>query len=783
MPLSQIQEKIARASGLRDVNPQEALDLVVAARALIEATPGHGGGERVALWRSECALNAAWANFRLGHFEAAYREAEDGRRLFTEIDNTQGVAGCTLVMGLAKGNEGKNDEALKLFLVAKALFEKIGDKAGLARAINASGTFHRRMGDSARAIEAYVTSMALAESIGDSWGVARALTNIGYVYLHERKFEQAIDYARRAIELERRHGNLSGEIGNCCNLILALVAAGRPQEAVDTMAGYDLGELSKSGLFSFLELCQSLSMAYMEVGRTADAEAMLKMGIERARRDKNHRELGTLLCTLAKLHRTAPARDRAERAMRLMDARLELEEALVLGRSRDLDFVQGTQEEFSALCRDEGRWDEAFEHLEEAHRIALKLSAATADERLARLKSEQEAAELRARAETEARQREIERRLLQSQKTESLGVLAGGMVHHFNNLLTTILGNAELAELNADLVSEALSEIRAAGHRAADLCEQLIMYTGRSDQRMAPVGLRNLVEGSIKLLRVTLVTDCEFVREIPAEDLSVLGDRAMLQQIILNLVNNAVEARAKIVVFKAALVRCEPPARVPADSLDGGDYVELSVTDNGEGMAPDVLARVFEPFFSTRSTGRGLGLPAALGLARTHGGTISVESAPGSGTVVRVFVPMSRGPAPEIAAPAVALGPKRGSRVVLIADDEDAIRGVLVKFMARLGWKTLEAADGEEAIRTHRDYSGQIDLLLCDYFMPRVNGLQAAQQIRSVNPKLPVIMMSGFTKEDAGDSFRTAGFRHFLKKPFALQELKELLTTAAVPLS
>ena len=782
MPLNQIQEKITRASSLRDVNPQEALDRVVEARALIEAAPRQGGGERVALWRSECALNAAWANFRLGHFEAAYREAEDGKRLFSEIDNTQGVAGCVLVMGIALGHEGRNDEALNLFLVAKALFEKIGDKAGLARAINASGTSHRRLGESARAIEAYVTSMALAESIGDSWGVARALANIGYVYLHERKFEQAIDYAGRAIKLERKHGNLSGEISNCCNMILALVWAGRPQEAVDTMAGYDLGELSRRGLFSFLELCQSLSTAYMAVGRTADAEAMLRMGIERARRDKNHRELGTLLCTLAKLHRTAPVKDRAERETRLTDARLELEEALALGRSRDLDFVQGTHEEFCALCRDEGRWDEAFGHLEEANRIALKLSAASADERLARLKSEQEAADQRARADTEARQRAIERKLLQSQKTESLGVLAGGMVHHFNNLLTTILGNAELAELNAELVAEALSEIRAAGHRAADLCEQLIMYTGSSDQKMAPVGLRELVEGSIKLLHVTLVTDCEFVREIPAEDLSVLGDRSMLQQIILNLVNNAVEARAKTVVFKAAVVRSEAPARVPTESLEGVDYVELSVTDNGEGMAPEVLARVFEPFFSTRSTGRGLGLPAALGLARTHGGTISVESTPGSGTVVRVYIPLSLATAPESAAPAVALGPKKGSRVVLIADDEDAIRGVLVKFMGRLGWKTLEAADGEEAIRTHRDYSGQIDLFLCDYFMPRVNGLQAAQQIRSVNPELPVIMMSGFTKEDAGDNFRTAGFGNFLKKPFALQELKDLLGTAAVPM-
>jgi CheY-like chemotaxis protein len=219
---------------------------------------------------------------------------------------------------------------------------------------------------------------------------------------------------------------------------------------------------------------------------------------------------------------------------------------------------------------------------------------------------------------------------------------------------------------------------------------------------------------------------------------------------------------------------------VPAEGLDPGDYVELSVTDNGEGMAPEVLARVFEPFFSTRFTGRGLGLPAAMGLARAHKGTVAIESTPGSGTVVRVFVPVWKGATKQEPEPAAAKGVRKGSRVVLVADDEDSIRIVLVKYMGRRGWKTLEAADGEEAIRTHRDHAGHIDLLLCDYFMPRVNGLEVARRIRGLDPKLPVIMMSGFTKEDAGDNFRAEGFRHFLKKPFTLQELDEVLKAVSV---
>lgn len=778
--INPIQEKIALASRLRDVSPQEALDIVGAVRGLLQASGQQGDAESVMRARAECAQNAAWANVRLGRFDAAYPEAEEGLVLFRQLGNLQGAAGCLLVIGIAKGEDGKNDEAVQRCLEAEALFLEAGDPIGRARAINASGTAYRRLGDPARAIEAYGTSMAIARENKDSLGVSRALTNIGYVYLYERKFEQAIDHARRALAMERTHGNLAGELSNCCNLIQALVGAGRPQEAIDFMAGYDLEKLSKSGLFSFLELSESLSMAYMEVGRHDDADTLLNMGIARARRDGNLRELSSLLRAFARLRRTAPVKAGATRAEAFAAARGALEEALAHGKSKDWDFVQAAHEEFCALCREEGSWNEAFKHLEEAHRIALKLSSASANERLARQRSEQEAAEQRARADSEARQHEIERKALQSQKTESLGVLAGGIVHHFNNLLASIMGNAELAEFNADLVPEALAEIKASGRRATELCEQIMMYTGRTDQRMAAVDLLLLVHESFRLLRVTLVTDCEIICEFPPGPVFAWGDRAQLQQVILNLLTNAAEARATLVLFKAAVVDSESASRATGESLEPGDYVELCMTDNGEGMTPEVLARAFEPFYSTRFTGRGLGMPAAMSLVRAHKGTMSVESTPGSGTTVRIHLPLASGRAPAPPKPLATTDPKAG-RMVLVAEDEEAVRRVIVKYMSHLGWKTLEAADGEEAVRTHRDFSRQIDLLICDYLMPRMNGLEAARRIRLRSPKLPVILISGFTKEDALEGFQAEGFGHFLRKPFQLQELRELLRVALMP--
>jgi tetratricopeptide (TPR) repeat protein len=397
--MSQIPQKIALAGRLRDVNPQKALDIVGTVRAALRAPQPQGDAESIVLWKAECALNAAWANIRLGRFAAACPEAEEGLRLFQQQGKLQGAASCMLVSGIAKGEDGKNDEALQLCLEAEALFLKAGDQSGRARAINASGTSYRRKGESAQAIEAYGRSLAIARDNGDSHGESRALTNIGYVYLYEKKYEQAIEHARRALEMERKHGNLAGELSNCCNLIQALVSAGSPQEAIDFMAGYNLAQLSKSGLFSFLELSESLSLAYMKVGRFADADALLNMGIERARRDGNLRELGSLLCTLARLHWTAPVKNGASREARFAAARYALEEALNLERSMDWDYVQVAHEELSALCREAGSWKEALEHLEEAHRIALKLGSASAAERLARQRSELEAAEQKARTD------------------------------------------------------------------------------------------------------------------------------------------------------------------------------------------------------------------------------------------------------------------------------------------------------------------------------------------------------------------------------------------------
>ncbi len=703
---------------------------------------------------------------RLGQFGDTYPEAEEGLRLFRQLGRAQGVASCLMVKGIALGEEGRNDESVGLCLESEALFREIGDQVGRARAINASGIAYRRMGDSARAIGAYSASLEIARESGDSPGESRALTNLGYIYLFEKKYDKAIEHTRRTLEMEREHGNLAGELSNCCNLVEALIGAGRLDEAIAFISGYDLVALSGSGLYSYLQLSESVAKAYLMAGRHGDADALMCTAITRARRDGNLRELGSLLCTFAQIKRTTPAAGAA------------LDEAMGHAGTRDRDFVHAIHEEYCSLCRDEGRWDEAFRHMEEAHRIALSLNAASAEERLARQRSEQEAAVHRAQAEADARQLQIERKVLQSQKIESLGVLAGGVAHHFNNLLTSILGHAELAEINADLVPEALVAIKQSGHRAAELCRQIMMYTGRSEPRFSAVDLPSLVAESIGLLGVSLEKNCELLCEFPPGDLLVWGDPAQLQQIILNLVNNSAEAKATRVLFKARIIHGPSGSRQPFETLASREYLEMSVADDGEGMTPEVRARIFEPFYSTKFAGRGLGLPAVMGLLRAHQGTIAVESTPGSGTTIRVYIPIAPGgaAAPEEPVPAAAhLEPG----VVLVADDEEMVRRVLVQYLKRRGWETLVASDGQEAVRIHAEHQGQIDLLILDHLMPNLSGLEAAEKIRARDPKIPVVLMSGFTNQETVEKFRSQGFAHFLKKPFQLQELLQIIRQAA----
>ena len=394
------------------------------------------------------------------------------------------------------------------------------------------------------------------------------------------------------------------------------------------------------------------------------------------------------------------------------------------------------------------------------------------------------AIDITAQKSAEAARLMLERKLLEGQKLESLGLLAGGIAHDFSNLLSTVLGNAELARLGLTLgqpVEGKLRAIESAAARAADLCRQMLAYAGKGELVVAPADLSALVEEMVPLLRASNSRldglRLEFARGLPA----VAVDATQIRQIVMNLVLNAADAipvsRGEIhlttglaPVTPETLLRCVAGADLPP-----GDYVFLEVRDNGAGMTPEVLARIFDPFFTTKVTGRGLGLSATLGMVRGHGGALSVASAPGAGTCFRLLLP------PVMGAPVAAMvagnGPTnrwRGEGRVLVVDDQMQVRFVMAEMLRSFGFAPVEAADGKEAIAAFRD-EPDIDLVVLDLVLPDMSGEQTLASLRSLRPSVKVLLMSGYAEEEAVRRLAAGGAVRFLGKPFTRATLEREL--------
>ncbi len=384
-----------------------------------------------------------------------------------------------------------------------------------------------------------------------------------------------------------------------------------------------------------------------------------------------------------------------------------------------------------------------------------------------------------------AREREqLEARLREKQKLESLGVLAGGIAHDFNNLLTIILGNASLARLDvqrAETVERSLHSIEAAAVRAADLCRQMLAYSGQGRFVIKPINLNTILTETIELLRHSSACGRRLELGLAPDLAAVSADPSQIQQVAMNLLLNAAEAtEPKTGTIRVGTrherLRAKRLARAHLGAdLPGGDYVILEVADNGAGISRDIQERIFDPFFTTKFTGRGLGLAAVLGIVRAHHGAIEVESEPGRGATFRVFLPACAQPA-AILPPAAPPAPLDGrGRTLLIADDERVLRETMRELLEQFGFEVLIAADGREAVEIFRQNHRNIAATLLDFSMPQVDGAAAFAEIRALAPASPVVLMSGYSREEAIARFDGQGLSGFLQKPFAMEALVQTL--------
>ncbi len=399
-----------------------------------------------------------------------------------------------------------------------------------------------------------------------------------------------------------------------------------------------------------------------------------------------------------------------------------------------------------------------------------------------------------ARKEEEAAKEEFQSKLLETQKLESLGVLAGGVAHDFNNLLTAVLANAQLCRLStvegSDLDSH-LAAIEKASFRAADLCHQLLAYAGRNSISRQKAELNDLVRETVQLLELSVGKQAQLELELSPKSPVIVADHAQMSQVMMNLVINASEALPahggviRIRTGTTWLTEDMLSRACIGQNLPPSQFAFMEISDTGCGMSTETLAKIFDPFFTTKFTGRGLGLAAVIGIVRAHQGSFFVESVLGEGSTFRMCLPLTDATTPvplpfEHATP-VQTPASWGAPQVLLVDDEACVRQVTAEILSREGCRVETAADGIEAVERFRAHVREFDLVVLDLTMPGLDGVGALKLIRELRADIRVLLMSGYTDREPALAALMNDTTLFLRKPFTRDQLVEKLGALLVP--
>jgi PAS domain S-box-containing protein len=396
-------------------------------------------------------------------------------------------------------------------------------------------------------------------------------------------------------------------------------------------------------------------------------------------------------------------------------------------------------------------------------------------------------ADITDRREADEHRRDLEVQIQHAQKLESLGVLAGGIAHDFNNLLVGVLGNADLALTELSPVSPArqsVKEIEVAARRAAELCRQMLAYSGKGRFVVEPVQLSEIVEEMGHMLEVAIskkvVLKYNFAENLPAVNVDV----TQIRQVVMNLITNASEAigeRSGMISLTTGALECDEEylrETFIVDDIPPGLYVTLEVADTGCGMDEETRSKLFDPFYTTKFTGRGLGLAAVLGIVRGHGGAIKVYSEPERGSTFKILLPACG----EEAAPRIDVngetGHWKGKGTILLADDEETIRAVGRRMLELLGFNVITAFDGHNAVELYREHRDNISAVILDLTMPRLDGEETYRALRQEGIKVPVILSSGYNEQEVTERFLGKGTAGFIQKPYHVEEMKTVLRSA-----
>lgn len=383
----------------------------------------------------------------------------------------------------------------------------------------------------------------------------------------------------------------------------------------------------------------------------------------------------------------------------------------------------------------------------------------------------------------------IERKMLQTQKLESLGVMAGGIAHDFNNLLQAISGNMELALMKSAADSaphKYINRAMTSAKRAALLTDLMLTYLGKGIITKKALDLNVMVSANAELLGSATTTAVPMELSLSPGLPPIMADEAQIHQVVMNLITNAaesIEIHPGTVRLTTGVQRCDETCLASSlldERTEPGQYVFLEVSDNGCGMSEETLKRLFDPFFTTKFTGRGLGMSAVMGIIRTHSGALFVESEPGKGTTFRVMFPAAKTTLPPAAVESVPAPPPlpsppaadAPSAMALVVDDEKAVLRVCATMVKHCGFKVITACDGIDAVAKFRAHADEITVVVMDLIMPNMDGIAAMKEIHDIKPDTRVIISSGFNEEELSERLANDTPSGFIRKPYSLNLIK-----------
>lgn len=398
--------------------------------------------------------------------------------------------------------------------------------------------------------------------------------------------------------------------------------------------------------------------------------------------------------------------------------------------------------------------------------------------------------DIREQKKFEQEQEKMRERMYQIQKVQSLETLAGGVAHDFNNLLMAMIGSAELALHELPEISTArdyLNSIIIAGKKGAELAQQMLSYAGRKKLLTNRVNVNKMVEEMSQIIKSSIskkvVLKLDLAEQIPL----VEGDATQLSQVIMNLVINANEAigeKSGLIIVRTSAVVCDSKYLdtlfLPGE-LKEGLYVVLEVVDTGCGMDEETKKHIFEPFYSTKFTGRGLGLASVLGTIKSHHGGIKLYSEKGKGTAFKIFLPAIEWMEEKDTVFTDKKEEVRYSGKLLLAEDEDTVRAITQRMLEYLGFSVLSAVDGREAVQIFNKYKNEIRCVILDLTMPHLNGFEACQEIRKIKEQIPIILTSGYPQEQITTKIDMESFTGYIQKPYRFENLKEVIKQILPP--